>query len=109
MSTEVLNNLREAIARAEAEELRIADRLSAMVCERDHEDFSRTGTFEGAAAMLQAQLFDRQRTVDVLKQRFPEPCREIDSLRRTGIVHPKVPASRPSNAISSAEDGAPKR
>jgi len=67
MSTEVLNNLRAAIHRAEAEELRIADCLSAMVCETDHIDVSRTGTFEGSAAMLQTQLFDRQRTVDVLK------------------------------------------
>ena len=83
MSTEVLNNLREAIARAEAEELRIADRLSAMVCERDHEDFSRTGTFEGAAAMLQAQLFDRQRTVDVLKLSLARASTSVSDAQRS--------------------------
>jgi hypothetical protein len=67
MSTEILNNLRAAISRAESDELRIADCLSAMVCEREHQDVSRTGTFEGAAVDLQVQLLDKQRTVDVLK------------------------------------------
>jgi hypothetical protein len=67
MPAEMMKHLREAINKTEVEELRIADRLSAMVCERDHKDVNRTGTFEEAAARLQTQLFDRQRTVDLLK------------------------------------------
>ena len=63
MSTEVFNNLREAIHRAEAEELRIADRLSAMVCERDHKELTRAGTFEESGHAVNAtfrQATDRR-------------------------------------------------
>ena len=77
MSTDVLNNLREAIDKAEGEELRIADCLSAMVCERDHKDVSRAGTFGETASLLQTQLFDMQRTVDVLKLSLARASKKV--------------------------------
>ena len=83
MSTEVLKHLREAINKAEVEELRIADCLSAMVCERDHKDVGRTGSFEESAALLQMQLFDRQRTVDVLKLSLARASKNASDAQRS--------------------------
>jgi len=83
MSTEVMNHLREAINKAEAEELRIADCLSAMVCQRDHKDVSRPGTFEESAALLQSQLVDRQRTVDVLKLSLARASKNANDAQRS--------------------------
>ena len=83
MSTDVLNNLRDAIDKAEAEELRIADCLSAMVCERDHKDVSRTGTFEETASLLQTRLFGMQRTVDVLKLSLARASKRVGDEQRS--------------------------
>jgi hypothetical protein len=83
MSAEMMKHLREAINKTEVEELRIADCLSAMVCERDHKDVSRTGTFEESAAMLQTQLFDRQRTVDLRKLSLARATKNASDAQRS--------------------------
>ena len=83
MSPELLKQLRDAITKAEAAELQIVDCFSAMVCERDHKDVSRTGTFEESAALLQAQLFDRQRTVDLLKLALARATKNASDAQRS--------------------------
>jgi siroheme synthase (precorrin-2 oxidase/ferrochelatase) len=73
--TELKTTLKEAIAKAISDEMRIADQLAHAVLERHHNGSDRSSTWADQITHQETALLAKQRTVDTLKlalSRLPE-------------------------------------